>query len=680
MVVLAMTTCLGTARAETGRAALASAQLEQVRAHYEENRLAEMVTAAQAGLDALEDREGDGEAEVKLRGALWYWSAVAQEMLGDFEAALSRYRQALALHEQAGNQREVAATLNSLANLHGMRGEHAPRLAALVRARDIFAELQEPRGSAAVANSLGNYFGEMQQFEEALPYFAQSVALRREMAAPAYLASGLQGLGVNLREMHRLEEARAAFEEGLQIYREIDDRGGLAEILTNLGNLAREERRFDEALAAYREALQYDRAAGYKYGESILTHNLALTYTQMGEFEQAEPWIEQAVVSADELGNPERREHAYTVRARVRENLGNPTGALADLRTVMDIREARANAARDEALLDLQTRFETAEKEREIARLEQVGVERELILIRSAAAREAAEQARAIEEARGRTTLVLALAAGAAAVVLAGLFRLARRSERRLARQQAEIEQAVAGLRSAHAELKRLYARKGEWLGFAVHDLRSPLYAIDAVCAEIEGGLIDSPVDGVGEIRGAARRMREELDAWLEAERKEQTEVAVHPVSTDLGQLVTDVVALSQPAARAKSISLTHQSNQPVTASVDPWRWREVVDNLVSNALKYSPVGSRVTVSSGLDCGRAVVRVQDQGPGISADDRDRLFTAFGTLSARPTGGESSTGLGLHLVKRIVDAHGGEVTVDDAPEGGAIFEVSVPVKA
>ena len=680
MAVLAMAVFLGTAVAETERVAVASAQLEQVRVHYQEDRLADMVTAAQAGIDSLGDAESDGETEAKLRGSLWYWSAVAQEMIGDLDAALVRYQQALAIHEQASNTREVAATLNSLSNLHGMRGEQAPRLEALVRARDIFDALDERKGSAAVANSLGNYYGEMQQFETALPYFAQSVALRREMGDPAYLADGLQGLGVNLREMERLSESRTIFEEALAINRELDDHGGLAEILTNLGSIARADRRFDEALAAYQEALGYDQAAGYKYGESILTHNLALTYQQMGDPAQAEQWVQRAVLAAEELGNPERLEHAFTVRARIHEDRGNLAAAVADLRAVMDIRERRAQAARDDALLSLQTRFETAEKQREIERLQRVGVEQELRVTRESAARETAEKERELERQRSRTTLMLAMAAGLIATVLAWLFRVARRSERRLAQQRAEIEHAVAGLRVAHAELKKLYASKSAFLSFAVHDLRSPLYAIDAVCAEIEGGFIDSPLEGVGEIRGAAQRMRQELDAWLAAERREQTEVTVHPVSTNLGQLVTDVVALGQPAARAKSISLTHESTDPVIASVDPWRWREVVDNLVSNALKYSPAGSRVTVTSAVVHGRAVVRVQDQGPGISADDRDRLFTAFGTLSAQPTGGESSTGLGLHLVKRIVDAHGGAVTVDNAPEGGAIFEVSVPVKA
>ncbi len=658
-------------------AVVAAEQLEAVRAHYQADELKAMAGAAMAGLEAL----GEGDHEPKLRGSLWYWAAVSQQMLGDYPTALAHYERALAVHENAGNRREVAATLNSYAGVLGMSGRQTERLAALVKAHDIFEALGESQGRAAVAQSIGNYYAELEDFTAAQPYYEQSVAIRRGMENPGYLADGLMGLGVNLRLLERGDEGRAALEEALAIFRESGDEGGLAGVLTNLGNLERVERRFDAALAAYREALGYDEGAGYKYGVAILKHNLALTFLEMDELDRAGEWADQAVAAAAELGDAERTETAYRLRAQVREARGEFAGAMADLRSLMEVQAQRSAAAREEALLDLQTRFETAQKERAIEQLERAAVERELELTREAAAREAAEQAQEIEQARSRTALVLAISAVVAALILAGLVRVNRRAAHRLARQREEIEHAVAGLREAHTELKKLYDQKSKFLSFAAHDLRSPLYAIDAVCGEIEGGLLDSPVAGVGEIRGAARHMREELDAWLDAERREQTEVTVHPVSSDLGQLATEVVALNQPAARAKGVTLELLAPEPGPVRVDPWRMREVIDNFVSNAIKYTPRDSRVTVTTGVREGRAYVRVADQGPGLSPEDRERLFGAYARLSAQPTGGETSTGLGLHLCKRIVDAHaGGAITVEDAPGGGAIFEVSVPVAA
>ena len=485
--------------------AAANAQLTAVREHYQADNLEAMAAAAAAGLAAL----GEGSHEPGLRGSLWYWAAVSRQLLGDNETALAHYRRALAVHEAAGNQREVAATLNSYAGALGDGGHRAESLEALVRAHAIFAELGEDRGRAAVAQSLGNHYAALEDYVAAQSYYEQSVELRRAMDNPRYLADGLMGLGVNLRDLERIDEARTVLEEALTLYREEGDEGGLAGVLTNLGNLERVERRFDAALAAYTEALGYDEAAGYKFGETILKHNLALTYREQGDLGRAATWADAAVAAAEELGHPERREHAFKLRSDLREVQGDASGALADLRQVMELRSQREATAREETLLDLQTRFETAEKQREIERLERAGVERELALTRAAAAREAAEQAGAVARARSRTFIALAVGAAVAALILAGLVRVNRRAAHRLARQREEIEQAVAGLREAHAELKKLYDQKSKFLSFAVHDLRSPLYAIDAVCGEIEGGLLDSPVAGVGEIRGAARHMRE---------------------------------------------------------------------------------------------------------------------------------------------------------------------------
>ena len=111
----------------------------------------------------------------------------------------------------------------------------------------------------------------------------------------------------------------------------------------------------------------------------------------------------------------------------------------------------------------------------------------------------------------------------------------------------------------------------------------------------------------------------------------------------------------------------------------DPDRMREAVDNLVSNAIKYSPPGGHIELSLAVEPNRAEIKVRDQGAGLSQDDLSRLFGRFQRLSARPTAGESSTGLGLSIVKRIVELHGGNVeAASDGPGRGSIFTIHLPL--
>jgi signal transduction histidine kinase len=114
-------------------------------------------------------------------------------------------------------------------------------------------------------------------------------------------------------------------------------------------------------------------------------------------------------------------------------------------------------------------------------------------------------------------------------------------------------------------------------------------------------------------------------------------------------------------------------------ASVDADRVRDAIDNLVSNAIKYSPIGGEIDVEVGREGDSIMVQVKDQGAGLSPEDISRLFGRFQRLSAKPTAGESSTGLGLSIAKRIVDLHGGGITVQSpGPGQGATFIMKLPM--
>jgi signal transduction histidine kinase len=144
-----------------------------------------------------------------------------------------------------------------------------------------------------------------------------------------------------------------------------------------------------------------------------------------------------------------------------------------------------------------------------------------------------------------------------------------------------------------------------------------------------------------------------------------------------LSGLLEQRVDFFQLVAEKKRIRIEREIPPGVVVEIDPGRVEQVADNLISNAVKYSPPGSRIDVS--LVTGEDEVRleVRDQGPGLSEDDRARIFGAFQRLSARPTGGEKSTGLGLAITKRIVAAHGGTIDVEAAQEQGSTFVVVLP---
>jgi len=228
-------------------------------------------------------------------------------------------------------------------------------------------------------------------------------------------------------------------------------------------------------------------------------------------------------------------------------------------------------------------------------------------------------------------------------------------------------------------ELSRLNDEKNEFMGIAAHDLRSPLNAIQGYAEMV---LEDAALGGenaglVHQIHDASRRMVEMVQNLLDANRIERGEMRLNLAPAELTALVAGVVEGQRPRATAKQQTLELEHDlAPVTVTVDAGVMVQVVENLVSNAVKYSPPGKRIQVRLRRTGSAVRCEVQDEGPGLSAEDQQKLFGKFARLTAKPTGGEQSTGLGLSIVKKLVEAMHGRVWCESEPGRGATFLVEL----
>jgi signal transduction histidine kinase len=155
-------------------------------------------------------------------------------------------------------------------------------------------------------------------------------------------------------------------------------------------------------------------------------------------------------------------------------------------------------------------------------------------------------------------------------------------------------------------------------------------------------------------------------------------DISIRREPVDIAGLVGEVADANQPLAVNKQQAITVSAPPNCVTMCDADRMREAIDNLISNAIKYSPIGGKIALLVTRSDDNTIIRVADEGAGLSPEDLGRLFGRFQRLSAKPTAGESSTGLGLSIVKRIIDMHGGEVTADsEGPGRGSTFTVTLP---
>lgn len=235
-----------------------------------------------------------------------------------------------------------------------------------------------------------------------------------------------------------------------------------------------------------------------------------------------------------------------------------------------------------------------------------------------------------------------------------------------------QMQASLDLLIDSNDQLTRLNKEKNEFLGIAAHDLRNPLSAVIgyADLLQIEGS---AKVAQRGTtIANAGRRMLELINDLLDANAIEEGRYASQIEPLDLRALVLTSMQHNHTSSERKQIALDFIAGPPCWAQGDRKATLQILDNLLSNALKYSPINSRVRLTVEADKEWADFAVCDQGPGISADDQQKLFQKHTKLSARPTGGESSVGLGLSIVKRLAEAMGGTVTCRSTLGEGATF--------
>lgn len=233
-------------------------------------------------------------------------------------------------------------------------------------------------------------------------------------------------------------------------------------------------------------------------------------------------------------------------------------------------------------------------------------------------------------------------------------------------------------------QLDRANAFKKEVLGIVAHDLKNPLSVIlgraDMLARHMDRDplQIDSMRKQIDQITQSAHRMTGMIEGLIAEAMNDALDISVRPHPLDLARLIDAVAETNRPLADRKSqdISILVPGSLWIRADYD--RLQEAIDNLVSNAIKYTQNGGSIGLSAGLADGIAKICVTDNGPGLSNEDMSRIFGRFQRLSAQPTGGESSTGLGLSIVKRIVDLHGGSIAARRAgPDGGTVFCVELP---
>lgn len=268
--------------------------------------------------------------------------------------------------------------------------------------------------------------------------------------------------------------------------------------------------------------------------------------------------------------------------------------------------------------------------------------------------------------------------------IMAGLNREVNNLQRQLTKEKFQLENALKALEKANSELTMLNAEKNRFLNMAAHDLRNP---ISTAISFADILIRDAQNFSEEQKKSFLTKMEERLQfaiqlmtELLDVSKIEAGTVELNLQEQDFNALMSQVVDFNQLVANYKDIQIALDAPQgSLVFHFDRNKMEQVLNNLISNAIKYSPHQTLIRIHVRADDSNCHIQVEDQGPGIQADDLPLVFEPFQKTRNKPTAGESSTGLGLAISRKIVDQHGGKIQLESKPGKGSIFTVSIPLQ-
>ena len=247
-----------------------------------------------------------------------------------------------------------------------------------------------------------------------------------------------------------------------------------------------------------------------------------------------------------------------------------------------------------------------------------------------------------------------------------------------ISNMHAEVQRQKMQIEGKNDELLALNMEKNNLIGIVAHDLKSPLNQIKGLVTIVKMSTDPSNTEAlhcIDMIAKSATRLNELIAKILDVEAIESKKINLTLEKVNLSLVLKNLANRHIPSARQKQIEIFCSLEKDVYAQVDKEYVEQVFENLLSNAVKFSPSFRNIYVNLSAKDGKVLGEIKDEGPGLSDDDKKKLFGKYQKLSARPTANETSTGLGLSIVKKFVEAMNGEIWCVSTEGKGASFFVA-----
>lgn len=556
-------------------------------------------------------------ADEVLEAKSLYMLGACYELISSYPQAIKSLSEAIKISQTIGEKKIMADALNVVGIINDKLGNYSNALKAYFKALRLYEEIRLNKNTGIVLSNIGLIYTNIKDYKNALKFYSNALDIAEEEQDTESRLVTCINIGLTHKVLGNFDDSLKFLEEALDIAAKNNDKLRKAVTLDSIGDVKKQLNDFKTAHEIYRESLKMKIELDDKRGQAIVLTTIGMLQITEGRLEEAKVNIESALNISDELGIKRSIYENNKLLAELYEKQGKYDLSLKHFKASYEkeleyLQEEAETKAKN---ISTQLEIEQAQKEAEIQRLKNI------------------ELAKALEE-----------------------------------------------VKELNVNLNELNKEKNEFMAIAVHDLKNPLQNIlsSARILKRSKDLSEGELDEyTSNIISQTGRMFNLIKKLLDHNAIEQGNISINKTTFGLNDLCTELINNFSDDAAQKQINIIYaETTGNAMMNMDKDILYEILQNLLSNSIKFSQPGKNVFLRTFKNGDKYKIEISDEGPGFTEIDKEKLFTKFTRLSAKPTGGEHSTGLGLSIVKRLCEMIGAEISLDSEEGKGAKFTIFI----
>lgn len=594
--------------------------------------------------------------------------ALAYRNQNMFSESINSYKKAIQISNSINDFQNEARYLSSLAWIYDIVNDKNKAQEHSLRAANIFIHIGDKVGLADTYNFLGNLHRNLTNTSIALEYYRKAYDIYIAENHRQGISTTTNNLGIVYDELGDNEKALDFYKRSLEIANENNDRDGAATALNNIGFLHSKMKNYNNALNFYNRSIEISKSIQNFPSVMNTYNNIAWVHYRMGNVEKAKEIVLNALSYSDKNTNLHFTSESYEILSKIYQEKGEYKKGYEYLSKWMEIKDSLFNTTRNEQLMEMQVRFETEQKEKEIELLKKSDEIKDLQLQR--------------QKNINIYFTILSVLLTAVGVLIYINLHSNKKNNKLLTEKTLQLEESNKKLVESETHLKELNATKDRFFALISHDLKNPFSALlgfsEILYKNFEVYTKNDAKRIVNTIFETSQNLYKLLDNLLQWARSQTDSNIYKPENFPIFPTIKQEIDLLEPMAGKKQIKFNLKIQEDIIVFADKNLVSIIIRNLVSNAIKFSNEEGKIALKTNENGNMVEISISDIGVGIKPEDANKLFRLDTTFSTKGTAEEKGTGLGLLVCKEFVEKNGGKIWVKSEENLGSTFTFSLPL--